>query len=350
MLRHEKNPIITPGMLKPTAPELEVMGAFNAGAVAFEDQILLLLRVAERCKSDPDYTAVPIYRFKDGESELEIMRFNKSDPDVRLKDTRGVVHKGIDYLTTLSTIRVARSTDGVNFTVDDKPFLYPCNISEQYGCEDPRVQKIDGTYYINYTAVSWDGWATALCTTEDFRDVSRKGIIFCTPNKDVCLFPEKVRGRYWALHRPNNEGFGKSSIWIASSPNLMDWGGHQCLIRPRDIKWEQMKIGGGASPIKTDRGWLNIYHGKGENSLYSLFTLLLDLEDPTKVIARGEEPFLYPEEDYETAGFFPNVVFSNGIVERPDKELYIYYGACDETTNLVITSVDELLANLREVV
>lgn len=343
MERHAENPLITPAMLKPTAPGLTVMGAFNAGAVQFGDEIVLLLRVAECCVPEDGFVGVPVYRFGDSGSELEILRFSEDDPDVRLKDTRGVVYKGIDYLSTLSTIRAARSSDGIHFTVDDSPLIYPSVPAERYGCEDARAVRIDGTYYINYTAVSQDGWATALATTEDFRSVKRKGIIFPPPNKDVCVFPEKIGGRYWALHRPHNEGFGKPSVWISSSPDLLNWGDHQCLIRPRDTQWERVKIGGGFAPIKTEEGWLEIYHGKGDESVYSLFTLLLDLDDPRIVLARGETPLLLPSTEYETDGFFPNVVFSNGAVVRPDGEVLLYYGACDETTNLVTVSVDELL-------
>jgi len=321
------------------------MGAFNAGAVVHGDEVILLLRIAERCHPEPGFIGVPVYRFTEAGSRLEILRFRENDPNVRLKDTRGVVFKGIDYLSTLSTIRVARSSDGIHFTVEDTPLIYPSVPSEKYGCEDPRVVQIDGTCYINYTAVSQDGWATALATTTDFRTLERKGIIFPPPNKDVCIFPEKIQGRFWALHRPHNEGFGKPSIWISSSPDLLSWGDHQCLIRPRDTQWERIKIGGGFAPIKTEKGWLEVYHGKGDNSVYSLFTLLLALDDPRKVLARGKVPLLIPETDYETKGFFPNVVFSNGAIQRPNGEIFLYYGACDETTNLAITTVDELLSN-----
>ena len=335
-------------MVAPTAPGLEVLGAFNAGAAVCAGQVVLLLRIAERCVPEPGSIGVPVYRFDGGASRLEILHFREDDPDVRLKDTRGVVYKGVDYLSTLSTIRLARSADGVNFNVDDQPFIYPRASSEQYGCEDARAQKFGDEYYINYTAVSRDGWATALCTTRDFKSVAGKGTIFCPLNKDVCLFPEKVGGRYWALHRPHNQGFGKPSIWISSSPDLLDWGRHACLIRPRDNKWECLKFGGGGPPIKTDEGWLAVYHGKGDNSIYYLFTLLLDLDDPARVIARAETPFFAPKTDYETKGFFPNVVFSNGQIERPGGKIYLYYGACDETTNLLVTSIDELLADVRK--
>ena len=346
MVRHENNPVVTPVMVKPTMDGLEVKGAFNAGATIHGNEIILLLRVAESCKSEHGFISVPVYSFENDKAELTIKKFRLDDPDVQLKDTRGVTYKGVDYLSTLSTIRVARSDDGVNFTVEDRPLIYPSVPSELYGCEDPRVQKIGDDYFINYTAVSPDGWATALCTTRDFKSVERRGIIFCPQNKDVCIFPEKIAGRYWALHRPNNEGFGKPSIWISSSPNLSDWGDHRCLIRPRDNSWESLKIGGGAPPIRTDKGWLEVYHGKGEGSVYSLYTLLLDLDEPSRVIARGEKPIMIPEMDYEKKGFFPNVIFSNGLVMRPEGEIYLYYGACDETTNLAVTSVTELLSNV----
>ncbi len=346
MKRHPNNPLITPEMLNPTMPGLEVLGAFNAGAAIYNNQIILLLRVAERCVEDSDSVGVPIYEFKDNKSALKILRFEKDCPDVFLKDTRGIVYKGVDYLSTLSTVRIARSYDGINFTVDDAPFIFPEVPEEKYGCEDARVQRFGDEYFITYSAVSQDGWATALATTRDFKNLERKGIIFYPLDKDVCFFPKKINGRYYALHRPHNEGFGKPSIWISSSENLLDWGRHKCLIRPRDNKWERLKIGAGGPPINTDKGWLVIYHGKGDDSIYYLFTLLLDKDDPAKVIRRASFPFFSPKKKYETAGFFPNVVFSNGHVEMPNGEIFIYYGACDETTNLFVTSVDELTADV----
>ena len=347
MIRYPNNPVVRPDMVIPTTSGLEVLGAFNAGATICNNQTILLLRIAERCTSEPGVISVPIYCFHNNISKLEILRFNKEDPDVYLKDTRGVVYKNVDYLSTLSTIRVARSSDGFNFTVDNHPFIFPQKPNEQYGCEDARIQKFGDEFYITYTAVSRDGWVTELCVTRDFNSVIKKGTIFCPLNKDVSLFPEKINGRYWALHRPHNAGFGKPSIWISSSDNLLDWGEHKCLIRPRDNEWENLKIGGGGAPIKTDKGWLVIYHGKGDNSVYHLFTLLLDLDKPCNVIARGCAPFFSPETEYETNGFFPNVVFSNGHIERPDGEIFLYYGACDETTNLLITSAEELLEDVR---
>lgn len=342
--KYEKNPIIKPADVKPSREGYKVLGAFNPGAVSFNDEILLLLRVAEACEPKKGFVRTPVYKFKDGKSYPDIMEFRQDDPDVLLKDTRGVVYKGKDYLSTLSHIRLARSLDGINFTVEDKPFIYPVEEREKYGCEDARVTCIDGKYYINFSIISEDSWSTALGVTEDFKSIDRRGIIFHPENKDVAIFPEKVNGKYIALHRPNNSGFGKASIWYSESPDLLHWGNHKCLARPRDMKWESMKIGGGAPPIKTPQGWLVIYHGKGDNSLYSLFCLLLDLNEPSKIIKRAEKPLLGPTEKFETDGFFPNVVFSNGIVEK-DNKIYIYYGAADESVGLAITDIDYLLGS-----
>jgi predicted GH43/DUF377 family glycosyl hydrolase len=342
--KYEGNPIVKPEDVKPTLEEYRVRGAFNPGAVKYGDEILLLLRVAENCESRDGYVCMPVYRFEGGRSFPDIMEFDVSDPDVALRDTRGVSYRGREYLSTMSHIRLARSQDGLNFTVEDKPFIYPVSPAEEYGVEDARVTFIEGKYYINFTVVSRDSWATALAVTEDFVNLSRLGIIFHPENKDVAIFPEKVGGKYIALHRPNNSGFGKPSIWYSESPDLLHWGNHQCIVHPRDMKWESMKIGGGAPPIKTEEGWLIIYHGKGDNSLYSLFCLLLDLEEPSRVVRRAEEPLLYPTEPFETEGFFSNVVFSNGVVEH-DGKVYIYYGASDESVGVAITDVDSLLSS-----
>jgi predicted GH43/DUF377 family glycosyl hydrolase len=343
--KYAGNPVVRPDQVPPSLPGYRVMGAFNPGATRFGDEILLLLRVAERVEPREGRVRMPIYRFEAGTAKPAILDLDAADPEVVLRDTRGVAYRGQEYLSTLSHIRLARSPDGLHFTVDPEPFIYPVSEAEAYGIEDARATCIDGRYYLNYTVVSRDSWATALAVTDDFRTIERKGLIFHPENKDVAIFPEKIGGMYVALHRPNNSGFGKASIWHARSPDLLHWGEHECILRPRGNRWEAAKIGGGAPPIKTREGWLVIYHGKGEHSLYSLFTLLLDLEDPRRVIRRGEEPILIPDQPYETQGFFPNVVFSNGVVEK-DGQVYIYYGAADESACVAITDVETLLASL----
>ena len=343
MQRYNNNPIITPADIPPSAEGFEVAGAFNPGAVVFQDEILLFIRVAEKCtQPDQDHIRVPTFRITTNGGVPEVKSFSVNDPDVSLKDTRGVVYRGVDYLSTISHIRIARSKNGKNFQVDSRPFISPAFEDEKYGIEDARVVQIEGSFYINYTAVSAYGWCTALARTEGFRFYKRLGIIFHPENKDVALFPQKINGNYAALHRPNNSGFGKPSIWYAESPDLIHWGRHQCIMTPRDTPYESMKIGAGSAPLKTDSGWLTFYHAKGDNSRYALFPLLLEADKPWQVKARPEIPILEPEADYETKGFFPNVVFSNGMIEKND-ELWIYYGASDQYCCLATVSREELL-------
>ncbi|MBC8520864.1 MAG: glycoside hydrolase family 130 protein [Candidatus Syntrophoarchaeum sp.] len=344
IIKHKSNPIIKPGDVKPSIEGYKVLGAFNPGAINFGDEIVLLLRVSEGCKTREGYIRTPVCRFENGMSYPDIVELKSSDPEVILKDTRSIAYKGQEYLSTISHIRLARSKDGINFNVEDKPFIYPADETEKYGVEDARVIFIDGKYYINYTAVSEDSWATALAITEDFKSIERKGLIFYPENKDVAIFPEKVKGKYIALHRPNNSRFGKPSIWYSESPDLLHWGNHKCIVRPRDNKWESQRIGAGAPPIRTFDGWLVIYHGRGDNNVYSLFCLLLDLEEPSRVVRRASTPLLAPTEPYETEGFFPNVVFSNGIAEK-DGKIYVYYGASDDSVNVVITDINSLLGS-----
>ena len=339
MRRHDHNPLIFPKDVKASNPSFQVLGVFNPGAIQFKDQTILLLRVAENCLPEKNHVTIPYY--KDGQAM--VMRVRKDDPDLIFKDTRGYFYKGVDYLTSISHLRLARSVDGVNFTVDEIPFIYPTLNCECFGVEDARIVKLGQDYYINYTAVSGDGYVTYLAKTKDFENIEKLGIIFPPLNKDVAFFPEKVNGKYFAIHRPDNKGFGLPSIWLASSPDMMNWGEHTCLLRPDGSILEQQKIGGGSSPIKTKEGWLLIYHAKGENSVYSLKLLLLDINDPTKILKKTDAPVLLPETEYEKNGFFPNVVFTNGLVEKSDGELWIYYGACDETVCVAITSIEELL-------
>jgi predicted GH43/DUF377 family glycosyl hydrolase len=339
--KHEMNPIVRPFDVKPSMESYRVQGAFNPGATVFGDEVLLLLRVAEICEPKEGYIRIPTYRFDDGHPRPDIIEFKALDPDVKLRDTRSVAYKGREYLSTISHIRIARSKDGLHFTVDEKPLILPVDETEEYGVEDARVTFIDDKYYITYTAVSQDSWATALAVTEDFKSVERKGLVFYPENKDVVIFPEKVGGKYMALHRPNNSGFGKPSIWYAESLDMVHWGNHRCVLRPRDTKW--VRVGAGTPPIKTPEGWLVIAHGMDDKSAYSLFCVLLDLEEPRRVVRCADAPLLMPTEPYETDGFFGNVVFSNGMIEK-DGKILVYYGAADESSCVAITDIDGLLA------
>ncbi len=235
----------------------------------------------------------------------------------------------------------------MHFDVDEKPFIFPDSKYETWGIEDPRITLIDGTYYINYTAVSELGAATALIKTDDFVSYERMGIIFPPENKDVTIFPEKINGLYYAYHRPVPKAIGDPNIWVSTSADLLTWGGHEHLLSvSKEKTWESGRIGGGAPSFKTEIGWIHIYHAADMNDRYCLGAFMTELEDPSKIIAKTLEPILVPTESYELEGFFGNVVFTCGVLVVGDI-VKIYYGAADEVMALAETTITELYKALK---
>ena len=251
---------------------------------------------------------------------------------------RGVAHTPGD--PNRSSIGYASSTDGVHFDRRDAPILSPGVVPEEaQGVEDPRVTKLDDTYVMLYTA--YDGIHTqiAMATSEDLIRWKRHGIVLGYElfgnNKDAALFPERIGGRYCMMHRPEPD------IYLAFSDDLHRWTDHVRIMEPV-FEWERRKIGGGAVPIRTEAGWLVIYHGVDDDLGYRLGVALLDLEDPTRVIARQPEPILEPAADWELTGDVNNVVFTCGAVLR-DHELWVYYGAADTVIGLAKGRIDDFL-------
>lgn len=348
--RAPENPILTPAMVQPSRPDLDVVGVFNPGVIRHDGEVLLLLRVAEAPRGEAGEVVAPVYNADTG--QLDTRRWSRDADGVDTSDPRIVVADGRTWLTSISHLRVARSKDGVHFEVGARPALSAATEYESFGMEDPRITLLDGTYWINYTAVSAYGIATALASTRDFRTFDRHGIIFPPPNRDVTIFPEKIGGLYFALHRPMPDGIGQHAIWAASSPDLMSWGNHRFVAGASDRGWDSSKIGGGAVPFRVRTaghdGWLAVYHGvSGSPPAYSLGALLLDPDDPALVIARSREPILAPEAEYERKGFFGGVVFTCGLLAEDDI-VRLYYGAADGVTAVADLSLDEILAGLSE--
>jgi predicted GH43/DUF377 family glycosyl hydrolase len=336
-------------MVPPSRPDLEVVGVFNPAAVRDGPDVVLLLRVAEapRDVAAHEVTA-PVFDPISG--QLEIMRWPRNAPGVDTTDPRMTVVDGRTWLTSISHLRVARSRDGTHFDIESAPALCAATEYEAFGVEDARITSLGGTYWINYTAVSSYGIATALASTTDFVSFERHGVIFPPNNRDVTIFPSMIGGRYVALHRPMPSGLGEPAIWIASSPDLRAWGDHRLVAAARPGGWEDIKVGGGAVPFlvrhEARDAWLAIYHGvSGSPHVYSLGALLLDGRDPGRVIARSREPVLRPEAPYERSGFFGGVVFTCGVVAEDDR-VRVYYGAADGVTAVADLSLDHILAGL----
>jgi predicted GH43/DUF377 family glycosyl hydrolase len=344
--RFAQNPIISPSDVMPSEAGFEVISAFNPGAFEYMGKIGLVLRIAERPKvTDGFVDSISISL----NGKTEVASFRISDPDLTITDTRIFSYKGLDHLTTLSHLRLAWSDDGENFSIQEKPLLVGTSEYESLGIEDSRVTKIDDTYYLTYTAVSHNGYGVGMQSTKDWKTFEKFGVIIPPFNKDATLFPEKISGLYHMLHRPTGSGIGGPYIWSASSPDLRNWGNHKCIAQVRPGMWDSARIGAGSAPIKTDQGWLEIYHGAEElptGHRYCLGALLLDLDDPTKVIARSIEPIMEPISPYELEGFYGNVVFTNGQVVRGD-EVLLYYGAADSYSCGARLSITEILNSLK---
>jgi beta-1,2-mannobiose phosphorylase / 1,2-beta-oligomannan phosphorylase len=343
--RFSNNPLFTPDDIQPSRPDLEIMCVFNPGATMFNGRRLLLLRVAETPIPEKGFVATPVVDPETGETSIR--RFRTDDPDIRLTDPRFFTYKGEIFLTSLSHLRIATSEDGVKFTVEPRPAIYPTGRYETYGVEDARITQLDGHYYINYTAASPLSVVTALARTDDFKTFERLGLVFGPDNKDVALFPEKINGRYHTFHRPSVKHCGLPSIWLASSFDLLDWGHHEFVAGPRPGNWDCERVGAGSSPIKTEHGWLAFYHAADHNTRYCLGAMLLNLEKPWQILSRPDHPFFVPEADYEiSGGFMPNVVFHNGTIDLGDGTLELYYGGGDLVTCGARVKTADLLAYL----
>lgn len=342
LIRHPANPLITPADVVPSRPDFEVVGVFNAGATIYQGTTLLLLRVSERpTQSD---TATILVPYLSPEGELIVRSIPGGDPEWDTHDPRKVHHlpTGEMYLTSISHLRLARSEDGVHFTVDRHPWAPPRPPFENFGMEDARITQIDDTFYINYTSVSPQGIATSLITTTDFVRLTRQGVMFPPANRDVTIFPKQVNGLYVCYHRPMPGLFGRMNIWMATSPDMRHWGNHQIVLESRTSNWDSGRVGGGAPPIWTKEGWLSIYHAADAQDRYCLGAFLTPHDEPGRIIARSSGAILSPQAPYETDGFFRNVVFTCGAVVV-DGILRVYYGAADERLALAEAPLDELL-------
>ncbi|TDG35277.1 glycosidase [Pedobacter changchengzhani] len=341
--RFSDNPLLSPQDLQPSINGLEIACLLNPGVFTFLNKTWLLLRVAERPKQVDGVISFPIL----SDQGIEIKKIKEDDPELVINDPRILTYKGVDYLTTLSHLRLVCSDDGVHFyQPTDYPLLQGEGKNETFGIEDCRVVLIEETYYLTYTAVSEHGVGVGLRTTKDWKTFEKHGMIIPPHNKDCAIFEEKVNGKFYALHRPSSVDLGGNYIWLTQSTDGLHWGNHKCLIKTRASKWDSKRVGAGASPIKTKMGWLAIYHGADDANQYCLGAFLLDLNDPSIVLAQTDAPIMKPEEDYELNGFFGQVVFTNGHLVKGD-ELTIYYGAADEFICGAKFSIQEVLSLLQ---
>ncbi|UOE50954.1 glycoside hydrolase family 130 protein [Mucilaginibacter sp. SMC90] len=338
--RFPENPLLLPKDLPPSRDGLQIISLLNPGVFRFHDKTWLIVRVAEGVAQKEGVLFFPALN---STGNTEIIEVPLNDPDLIATDARVINYNGLDYLTTVSHLRLLSSSDGIHFSDDpDYPALFGKGYLERFGIEDCRVTQIDNTYHLTYTAVSDSGVGVSLLTTTDWQHFESFGMILPPHNKDCAIFEKKVNDKYYCLHRPSSKEIGGNYIWLAESSDTRQWGNHQCLIKTRPGMWDSTRVGAGAAPIRTERGWLEIYHGANAEDQYCLGAFLMDLNDPSKIIGRTKNPIMVPTEAYELSGFFGYVVFTNGHIVNGD-QLTIYYGAADEFVCGAHFSLQEIL-------
>lgn len=249
-----------------------------------------------------------------------------------------------------SILGLAESEDGYSFKVRSQPFMVPCGEGvfaeyEEYGVEDPRICRIDGSFFITYSAYSRHGVRIGLARTPDFNSVERIALITEADHRNIVLFPERFEGLYARLDRPHSQ-ISPWSIWISYSPDLIHWGNSKIIVKPAAYHWDEMKIGPGATPFKTESGWLNIYHGVFNTmggAVYRLGAILHDLKDPSRVLGVSDDWILQPEDPWEITGYVHNVVFCCGAVPEEDGTVKIYWGGADSVMCAGTASVKDLI-------
>jgi len=314
MNRYPQNPIITRNSIPEISPHLvDVTSVFNPGATRFGNKYLLMLRVQNRGRETYLMTA-------------------QSDDGIRFEVSQQVVHlKGMEKIN-----------------------------EKIYHCYDPRITRIGDFYYIMFAMDLDSGCRLGLAKTSDFREFEFMGIVSEDDNRNGVLFPEKINGKYLRLDRPNEIDLPQgpttgSIIRLSESDDLLEWHTLGPVISGRSHYWDE-HIGAGPPPIKTEKGWLQIYHGVathfGSANIYQAGVMLLDLKNPLKVIGRSRYNILEPREMYELVGQVPNVVFPSGAVVAEtdsggfaalDSQVFVYYGAADTCVALAITTVAELI-------
>jgi predicted GH43/DUF377 family glycosyl hydrolase len=285
LIRHPLSPILKPNPLN----DWEALNVFNCGVVYFDDLFHMFYRA-----------------------------------------------QGVDYV---SRIGYAVSADGVHFNRLEQPVLSPQDEWETRGVEDPRITYLagEGRFIMAYTAYSPLGITPMFAESANLITWRRIGpLIVGEDNKDHVLFPRQIGGRYVTLHRR------PPSIWIAYSDDLKNWDDFRVLMSPRPGNWDCRRVGAGGVPVETEHGWLVLYHGYDDEFVYRFGACLLDLEDPTQVIARPHECILEPRETWEFKGDVPHAIFSaaNPVV---DGTVYVYYGGADRVIGLATCALDEIL-------
>ena len=263
----------------------------------------------------------------------------------------------VDDRTRTMNLHAGRSDDGIDWRIDADPIEFvPADrrvseIREPFvHAYDPRVTTLDGRFHVTWCN-GYHGPTIGIGRTDDFETFHQLDNAFLPHNRNGVLFPRRIGGVYGMLSRPSDAGhtpFG--DIYWSESPDLVHWGRHRHVMSPIPWTWQSTKVGAGPTPIETSEGWLLLYHGvltSCNGFVYSFGAALLDLDEPWRVVARGRDYLLSPQEAYEQVGDVPNVVFPcAALVDPPTDRLTIYYGAADTVVCMAHAYVSEIVRSV----
>ncbi|MBL8130361.1 MAG: glycoside hydrolase family 130 protein [Anaerolineae bacterium] len=286
-----------------------------------------------------------------------IIRRDATPTSNSIFNSAAVAHQGkfagvfrVDDTRRIMTLHVGRSEDGFSWQIGDRPIEWKfkdAELSEFVHRYDPRVVRLEDRYYVTWCN-GYHGPTIGIGYTYDFEEFHFIENAFLPYNRNGVLFPRKINGKYAMFSRPSDTGhtpFG--DIFYSESPDMIHWGSHRFVMKPKPWRWESTKIGAGPIPIETSEGWLLIYHGvltSCNGYVYSMGAALLDLDQPWKVIHRAAPYLMSPQMPYECVGDVPNVVFPCASLFDPETgRIAIYYGAADTVTGLAFAYVDELI-------
>jgi beta-1,2-mannobiose phosphorylase / 1,2-beta-oligomannan phosphorylase len=365
--------LLGPENLKPSSRKFEIMGVLNPAATRLPDgRILLYVRVIERLKKTEDYRYfyVPRYTGKN-KFQIKIDKFSKNR--ISGQDEIAIVFKNnTKRLTFISHFRrVYLDETGLKvLKIEQKPSFFGTKEDSELGVEDPRITKIGNTYCMTYVGLSRkEGISTYLATSKDAMNWKRQGIIFGEQDKDVVLFPEKIKNKYVIFDRPEgNFEFSTPHTWIAYSKDLINWGKLKAVqLAPKDKDFS--RIGAGPPPIEVEKGWLQIFHAVththprgfwvkikkmlGKNieqspDIYNVWAALLKKDNPEKILARSPAPIITPRRKYEISFEGKKVVFPTGIIK--DKEhILLYSGVGDIQVNVKKIKLKDIINSLKNI-
>lgn len=370
--------LLTPENFKPSSEKFEIIGVFNPGAIRLPNQdILLYVRITEKLikdESKKDYFSPRFFGKKRFRIKIEKfdkkLTISKSHYDFIFKDNT----KRLTYISHLR--RVILDKNGLNVkSIDKKPCFFGVYNDGEFGVEDARLTKIGKQYVMTYVSLSNEaGVSSNVAVSRDLKKWKRLGIIFPTQNKDTVIFPEKIKNKYIAFHRPEGTfEFVKPRMWVSYSDDLNSWADSYPVKISKKGEWDFGRVGAGPPPLKTDKGWLLIYHGvvdftkvkiesefvkfsdemvyKDSFNGYYVGAALLDLKNPEKLIAKTKMPILMPHNLYEIEEFGGRrIVFPTGIVQDENKkDLLIYCGGGDRVVSVKKVALDDFMKELKRV-